>query len=503
MISKKIIFCFLFSLLTIILLAKEKYQIASKDTTVIRLLKELEKAEEDTNKITLLKDLGLNLLRSNPEDSKKIAAETLKLSEKLNYDRGVAASYNILALYEEQNGNYSKTIEYYLKALKIIEQNGDKENIANLFHNIGNTYKFLEDNKLSIEYLNKAMNLYTEINNLYGVINCYNSLGILYGIMGDSEQSLNYHKKGLEQSKILGDSRLIAVSSLSFANALDYEENFELIIQSFNEALNSFTNIGDKKGEAIVLNNLGAAYLEVGNTEKSIPFLEQSIEKAKSINFKPLLHHNYWLLHDAYFRFGDYKKAYEILSIYSNLDNELLDKTKVEKIAELEKKYQLEKKEQEIALQKKNIEVLEKDKKLKNYTLFGLIGFIILLIISSYLWFRNYKFKKNIQENEIRHQLDVYIKKIELLNYKKEQTSVMDTIKENLNANLNNPLSERELEVLEELSKGKTNKEIGETLFVSVNTIRTHLNKIYEKLDVSNRTQAVKKANDIENRPNG
>ncbi|MBI2279737.1 MAG: tetratricopeptide repeat protein [Bacteroidetes bacterium] len=468
MISKKIIFCFLFSLLTIILLAKEKYQIASKDTTVIRLLKELEKAEEDTNKITLLKDLGLNLLRSNPEDSKKIAAETLKLSEKLNYDRGVAASYNILALYEEQNGNYSKTIEYYLKALKIIEQNGDKENIANLFHNIGNTYKFLEDNKLSIEYLNKAMNLYTEINNLYGVINCYNSLGILYGIMGDSEQSLNYHKKGLEQSKILGDSRLIAVSSLSFANALDYEENFELIIQSFNEALNSFTNIGDKKGEAIVLNNLGAAYLEVGN-----------------------------------FRFGDYKKAYEILSIYSNLDNELLDKTKVEKIAELEKKYQLEKKEQEIALQKKNIEVLEKDKKLKNYTLFGLIGFIILLIISSYLWFRNYKFKKNIQENEIRHQLDVYIKKIELLNYKKEQTSVMDTIKENLNANLNNPLSERELEVLEELSKGKTNKEIGETLFVSVNTIRTHLNKIYEKLDVSNRTQAVKKANDIENRPNG
>ena len=39
---------------------------------------------------------------------------------------------------------------------------------------------------------------------------------------------------------------------------------------------------------------------------------------------------------------------------------------------------------------------------------------------------------------------------------------------------------------------------MGETLFVSVNTVKTHLKSIYEKLDVKNRTQAVKKVDELE-----
>ncbi|GGI40627.1 response regulator [Mammaliicoccus stepanovicii] len=53
-----------------------------------------------------------------------------------------------------------------------------------------------------------------------------------------------------------------------------------------------------------------------------------------------------------------------------------------------------------------------------------------------------------------------------------------------------NKLSKRELEVLGEMVKGKTNKEIAETLFVSEKTIKTHVSHILNKLKVSDRTQA-------------
>nr|WP_263312884.1 response regulator transcription factor [Mammaliicoccus sp. Marseille-Q6498] len=53
-----------------------------------------------------------------------------------------------------------------------------------------------------------------------------------------------------------------------------------------------------------------------------------------------------------------------------------------------------------------------------------------------------------------------------------------------------NKLSKRELEVLSEMVKGKTNKEIAETLFVSEKTIKTHVSHILNKLKVSDRTQA-------------
>jgi DNA-binding NarL/FixJ family response regulator len=55
-------------------------------------------------------------------------------------------------------------------------------------------------------------------------------------------------------------------------------------------------------------------------------------------------------------------------------------------------------------------------------------------------------------------------------------------------------LSLREKEVLEWLSKGYSYKEIAANLFISVETVRTHIRNIYEKLHVRNRAEALKKA---------
>lgn len=58
-------------------------------------------------------------------------------------------------------------------------------------------------------------------------------------------------------------------------------------------------------------------------------------------------------------------------------------------------------------------------------------------------------------------------------------------------------ISERELEVLELVAEGLSNKQIAGKLFVSVNTIKTHLSHLYEKLEVKRRTQAVDKAKSL------
>ncbi len=55
-------------------------------------------------------------------------------------------------------------------------------------------------------------------------------------------------------------------------------------------------------------------------------------------------------------------------------------------------------------------------------------------------------------------------------------------------------LSQRELDVLICLSEGMSNEEIAEKLFVSTNTVKTHLSNLYLKLDVKRRTQAIEKA---------
>jgi LuxR family maltose regulon positive regulatory protein len=56
------------------------------------------------------------------------------------------------------------------------------------------------------------------------------------------------------------------------------------------------------------------------------------------------------------------------------------------------------------------------------------------------------------------------------------------------------PLSEREIEVLQLINGGLTNQDIATRLFLSLHTVKAHNRNIYSKLNVHNRTQAIAKA---------
>lgn len=65
---------------------------------------------------------------------------------------------------------------------------------------------------------------------------------------------------------------------------------------------------------------------------------------------------------------------------------------------------------------------------------------------------------------------------------------------ESLNEKLVNPLTQREFETLQLTFSNQTNKQIAEQLFVSVNTVKTHLRNVYDKFGVTNRKEAMAKA---------
>lgn len=58
-------------------------------------------------------------------------------------------------------------------------------------------------------------------------------------------------------------------------------------------------------------------------------------------------------------------------------------------------------------------------------------------------------------------------------------------------------ISQRELEVLGLMAAGLSNQQIADRIFVSLNTVKTHSSRIFEKLDVQRRTQAVEKGRQL------
>ena len=75
--------------------------------------------------------------------------------------------------------------------------------------------------------------------------------------------------------------------------------------------------------------------------------------------------------------------------------------------------------------------------------------------------------------------------------------AVFDTSRRPLTQPLVEPLSQRELEVLRLITQGLSNHEIGERLFLALDTVKGHNRKIFGKLQVQRRTEAVARAREL------
>ena len=110
------------------------------------------------------------------------------------------------------------------------------------------------------------------------------------------------------------------------------------------------------------------------------------------------------------------------------------------------------------------------------------IGFIAVIFTALGIWLAVRLSKPKIETVVV--EKEVYITR--------NENFVLDT---SLVAHLD--LSKRELEVLSLLAQGHSNQEIASKLFVSISTVKTHLQHLFEKLEVKRRTQAIEKAKSL------
>lgn len=102
-----------------------------------------------------------------------------------------------------------------------------------------------------------------------------------------------------------------------------------------------------------------------------------------------------------------------------------------------------------------------------------------------------------LTRNLMKPKIEPMIVEREVIVYVAEQNTSVAPFAINKHALEKTELSAREYEVLEWMAKGKSNKEIGEAMYLSEHTIKTHCSNIFMKMDVRRRTQAIEKGRQI------
>jgi len=87
---------------------------------------------------------------------------------------------------------------------------------------------------------------------------------------------------------------------------------------------------------------------------------------------------------------------------------------------------------------------------------------------------------------------------IGLANYAMQANQIVPTLQlKQLNKHLISPISDREFEVISLIYAGKTNQQIAQELYISLNTIKRHINNVYTRLDVTSRSMAIAKMREL------
>jgi DNA-binding CsgD family transcriptional regulator/tetratricopeptide (TPR) repeat protein len=481
----------------------------------------------DTVQVDLLLNIFKNSVYKKPLRV-DILDTALNISKFLNYNRGMAMSYDRIGLNNRYDLQYQESVEFHIVALQYWELTSDTLGRIKCLNSLGVSLRRLNNEREAMNYYLYALKLSKTINSKKSIAVALNGIGNVFVNIKQYEKALPYFKEALKIEIERGNKKGINYDLSNIGEVFMFQQQFDSALHYYYRALEIARQINYKDNEAINYNCIGLLFQKKGNIQKSNEYFIMAIPQLEKFNGKRYLSNTLINLGYNYSLLGSNEKAlvninkgikiakeinspeniilgYQILSKYyekrSLYDNALLNFKKTialrdsvnneetkRNIAALESIYEKELKDNEI--RNYQIQVALQ----KNQSIMQLTIIVFLLILFSVLFiFYRLKRKNNILIiDQMRNDIQEYVQRIE--KYENGNNHEKRTVNENVEQF---GLSERETEVLLLISQGLKNNEIAESLFVSLSTIKTHTRNIFLKLDVRNRIEATRKARSL------
>lgn len=444
----------------------------------------------------------------------------------------LADTYSYAGFCLNELGLIRDAIPYFEKSLELAIQNNDSVEVAVAYFNISNSLLKLGKTDSAIDYLSKAYEidiarqdtsaigydlnaigyallvggqpgksidyfhqslalLGDTYSNPNSVGTRYNNISKAYMAMQQWDSALHYTLASIHIHEKLNDSVNLAERWINMANISNSAGNIRDGIVWGKRARNYFEAIG---GDQLISanNELIRSYMLSGRYSESLPLVDENIRLSKQLGSLTKHQESLKIQAELYDKLGQSQKAYLVHQEYMSLKDSLLKESNRRVVEEMQVKYEVDKIQNENRLLQLENQVNQAEIRQKNTMVKWLIITIVITMISSLLitvtLISRSKYKDRMQQAEIS-ELRTKIKAI--LEFKPDEVGI---VKEQVNKSLEEPLSDREFEILNLALSDKNNAQIAEEMFVSVNTVKFHLKNIYTKLGVANRKEALKYA---------
>jgi serine phosphatase RsbU (regulator of sigma subunit) len=353
----------------------------------------LKHINEDTTKVNVLNNLSIEFISNNLNDSAfRYSLEAKEIAQKLNFTKGLALSYNILANIYFYQGNYNEALKNNLASLKIKKALADIKGIANSYNNIGNTYLKLGNTEESLKNHFLALNIRKDLSDKKNLGFSYNNIGNVYQKQGNYQESLKYHFESLKIKKENNDNEEIVTSLNNIGSVYTELGKFSESLQYHFEALKIEQELNDKEAIEITYANLCNTYYKLKNYKTAKDFGIKALRIASEIGDTETIVEINLLLSNIYRNTKEFEKSLFHFSEYVNLKDSLFNEENIKKTVQIHLQNEFEKAVEAAKLEqvKKETTANIEHRKQKQFLVLICCVLILVLLISIFIY-RNYK----------------------------------------------------------------------------------------------------------------
>lgn len=341
-------------------------------------------------------------------EAKNYFERALDIFKKYQYFEGVAYTLRDLAKILGSWGEYDEALSYHQESLKFWEEIGDENGIANSYNNIGIIYQELGNYDRAFDYFQKSLVIFKKLNSTSDIVSLTLHIGDIYLQRKLYDKALEYYSDADLIGKQINNKKLKSITLSNIGEAYNLKGDYLKALDYQKKALVLKEEIGDKRRLSITYTELGIIYKNVEDFDQALQYLNKGLEVAADINFKFQMIKCYLNLSDVYLNKGNYKKALEYHKLYIEGKDKLYSEESKRTIAELQTKYQIEKKDKENERLRHSEQLnkvqIRNQQLIIGFVLFSLLGSFIIIVI----------FNKRYQQNQkLNVQLSLKNKEIE------------------------------------------------------------------------------------------
>jgi len=252
-----------------------------------RLLRETAESREGHGKAIALGNLAtLHQMRGEYDKAIKIHQEVGKIFEGLGDKRNVANSLHEIGNTYFLRGEYTKAMEHLRKSLKISEALGDKSGIATSLYQIGVIYRQQGEYTNAMKLFHKSLKISEALGKREGIATSLHQIGMIYQYQGEPTKALEHYHKSLKIKEALGDKAGIATSFGQIGIIYHQLREYIMALEHYHKSLEIAEALGNKSGIAKSLHQIGMIYRDQGEPTKALEHYHKSLKIKETLGDK-------------------------------------------------------------------------------------------------------------------------------------------------------------------------------------------------------------------------